>query len=227
MEQNVEQFYGAARSLLYRVFAWMSVAVGISGLTALAIAQSRPALMQSPWAFFALFIVQLVIVIVLGQRIATLNYATAQLLFIIYSVASGATLSVIFLVYTTASITQVFFIAAGMFVSMALYGAYTKADLSQWRSLLMMMLWGMLIALIVNIFLKSAAFDFVLAVIGVVLFSLLTAYDIQNIQRMSAYLLARNEDFNKIALLGALQLYLDFVNLFLSLLRIFGKERQQ
>jgi FtsH-binding integral membrane protein len=215
----------SVKNLLYRVFAWMSAAVGISGLTAIALAQYPDLLAKAIAAWPILLIAQLGIVIILSWRIMTLSYFTAQVLFIIYAVLMGATLSVIFLVYTTQSIAQVFIIAAAMFAAMALYGAYTRTDLAQYRSLLFMTLVGLVIAGLVNIFLKSSMLDFVTAVVGVLLFSALTAFDIQNIQKLAGYLIEQGEDWNKIALLGALQLYLDFINLFLSLLRLFGQRK--
>jgi len=211
--------------LLYRVFAWMAVGVGVSGITAIFVAQNPLLLYRYSFVLPLLLIGQLVLVMLLSWRIATLSYSAAKLMFIVYAVMSGATLSVIFQQYTTASIAQVFFIAASMFATMAIYGAYTKTNLAQWRNLLFMTLFGLVIALGVNIFLQSSRLDFIAAIVGVLLFSALTAFDIQNIQRLATSLLAREEDWNKIALLGALQLYLDFINLFLSLLRLFGRRQ--
>lgn len=214
-----------AQMLLYRVFAWMAAAVGVSGVTAIFVAQNPTILTQYPIALPLLLIGQIVVVLLLSWRIMSLSYGAAQLLFLLYSIMTGATLSFIFAVYTTSSIAQVFFIAASMFATMAIYGAYTKTDLTKYRSILFMTLVGVVIAMLVNIFMRSSAFDFAIAIISVFLFSALTAFDIQNIQKLANYLLARDEDWNKIALLGALQLYLDFVNLFLSLLTLFGKRR--
>lgn len=211
--------------LLYRVFAWMAIGVGLSGVTAIFIAQNPLLLYRYSFVLPLLLIGQFILVIMLSWRIASLNYATAKIMFMVYAVMSGATLSVIFQQYTTTSIAQVFFIAASMFATMALYGAYTKTNLAQWRNLLYMTLFGLVVALLVNIFLQSSRLDFITAIIGVLLFAALTAFDIQNIQRLAASLFAREEDWNKIALIGALQLYLDFINLFLSLLRLFGRRQ--
>jgi FtsH-binding integral membrane protein len=222
---NLQDEQGSASFLLYRVFAWMSVGVGLSGATAIFVAQNPELLTRYSVVLPFLLIAQLALVVVLSWRIMSLSYPVAQMMFIVYAIMSGATLSVIFTAYTKTSIVQVFFIAASMFATMAIYGAYTKTNLAQFKNLLFMTLWGVLIALLINIFLKSALVDFVTAIVGVLLFAALTAYDIQNIQRLSAYLLARDEDWNKVALLAALQLYLDFINLFLSLLRLFGKRQ--
>ncbi len=213
-------------ALLYRVFAWMALGVGLSGATALFLAQNPELLHRYAAVWPLLLIGQFVLVLVLSWKIMSLSYPVAQLMFIAYAVMSGATLSVIFEVYTWASIAQVFFIAAAMFAVMALYGAYTKTDLAQWRSLLYMTLFGVVIAMLVNIFLKSAMLDFITAIIGVLLFAALTAFDIQNIQRLAQFMLDRGDDWSKIALIGALQLYLDFINLFLSLLRLFGQQKK-
>jgi len=222
---NSEQAVGQGRQILARVFAFMAAAVALSGFTAVAVAQNPEILTRSPWIFPFLMIAQLATVIALSWGISSMSYMTAQLLFIVYSVLTGATLSVIFQVYQLGSIVQIFFIAAAMFGGMAVYGMYTKTDLSRYRSILLMTLFGLIIALLVNIFLRSSMVDMISAGIGVLLFSALTAFDIQNIQRLTASLLVRDEDWQKIALIGALQLYLDFINLFLSLLRLFGKQK--
>lgn len=211
--------------LLYRVFTWMAMGVGLSGITALFVAQNPLLIYRYAFIVPLLLIAQFVLVIMLSWRISTLSYSTARAMFILYAIMNGATLSVIFQHYTIGSIAQVFFIAASMFATMALYGAYTKTDLAQWRNILFMALFGIIIAMVVNFFLHSTRLDFITSIIGVLLFSALTAFDIQNIQRLATTLLAREEDLNKIALIGALQLYLDFINLFLSLLRLFGKRQ--
>lgn len=224
--ENHETLQYAGQQILYRVFAFMAGAISLSGFTAILFAQRPDLLMRSSFILPLLLIAQLVVVMVLSWRISALSYTTAQALFVGYALLMGATLSLIFQVYTTVSIIQVFFITAGMFGFMALYGAYTRTDLSQYRTLLFMTLVGLIIAGVVNFFLRSPMVDMVTAAIGVLLFSALTAFDIQNIKRLAAVLYARNEDINKIALIGALQLYLDFINLFLSLLRLFGKQRE-
>lgn len=212
--------------IIYRVFLWMAIAIGIGGIAALFVAQNPILLTRYPFVLPILFIAQLALVLTLTWRLTSLSTTTARMLFLVYSIMNGATLSIVFSVYTTTSIAQVFFISAGMFAGAALYGAYTKTNLAQFQNLLFMTLWGIIIALLVNFFLHNQWLDFIVSIIGVLLFSALTAYDIQNIQRMTTYLIAREEDWNKIALLGALQLYLDFINLFLSLLRLFGKRSE-
>ena len=216
------------RSLMYGVFGWMAVALSLTGITAYFISQNphmQTMIFTNPWVFAVLFIAQFVVVVTLSMFIFKLSYPAALMLFIAYAILTGATLSVIFLVYTASSIASTFFVAAGMFGSMAVYGAVTKNDLTSMGSLLGMMLWGLILAMLVNIFLKSPMLDLVTAIIGVIVFAGLTAYDIQRIKRMAMQLNAHEESTQKIMLIGALQLYLDFINLFLSLLRIMGKRR--
>jgi FtsH-binding integral membrane protein len=145
------------------------------------------------------------------------------MMFILYSVVNGATLSVIFLAYSLASIATVFFITAGTFAAMAFIGYTTKTDLSSMGKIVLMALIGLIIATIVNVFMKSAMFDLILSYVGVLIFVGLTAYDSQKIKQMLLQAPDASEAAQKVALLGALSLYLDFVNLFIYLLRIFGK----
>ena len=145
--------------------------------------------------------------------------------FLLYSFINGLTMSTIFIVYTLSSISSVFFITAGMFGVMALYGYTTKKDLSKLGSILLMGLFGIIIAGIVNIFWLNDTFSFIVSVIGIIVFVGLTAYDVQKIKVMAGSLEGDNDFTTKIAIIGALTLYLDFINLFLKLLSIFGKSR--
>jgi FtsH-binding integral membrane protein len=155
-----------------------------------------------------------------------LSLTTATLLFILYSVINGATLSVIFLGYSQTVIAKTFLITAGMFGAMSVFGYVTKQDLSGIGKILFMALIGLIIATIVNLFVKSSMFDMVLSYIGVVIFVGLTAWDTQKIKQMLLMADGMDEGVQKIALMGALSLYLDFINLFLYLLRIFGGNRE-
>ena len=162
----------------------------------------------------------------ISRFIDRLSLTTATLLFILYSALNGATLSVIFLAYSADVITKVFFITAGTFGVMAAFGYFTKTDLTGLGKLLIMALVGIIIASLVNLLLlKSSSFDLILSYIGVLVFVGLTAYDSQKIKRMLAQAEDMGEGAQKMALLGSLTLYLDFINLFLYLLRIFGRER--
>ncbi|MCL4379937.1 Bax inhibitor-1/YccA family protein [Candidatus Dependentiae bacterium] len=214
--------------LLRRVYGWMAIALGITGLTAFIVGNS-PALLErvvSTGPLLLLILIQLGLVIFLNARIATMSYTTALISYLLYSFLNGITLSVIFLIYTQSSIATTFFICAGMFAVMALYGYYTKADLSALNSFLFMGLIGLIGAGLVNMFFKSQGFDFIIAAAGVLIFTLYTAYDVQMIKRLGQQLIGTGEEVNKAALICALKLYLDFINLFLYLLRFFGQQRR-
>ena len=214
-------------ALMRKVYVWMTLALVLTGITAYGVASSPRLMMtiiQTPAIMWGLIIAELAIVIAISAAINRLSLTTATLLFVLYSVLNGATLSLIFAVYTMSSIANVFFITAGTFGVMAAYGYFTKRDLSSWGKLLLMALIGLIIATLVNIFLvKSTGFDLILSYAGVLIFVGLTAYDTQKIKQMLAMQTDMGEGAQKVALLGALSLYLDFINLFLYLLRIFGR----
>lgn len=214
-------------ALMRKVYVWMTLALVLTGITAYGVASSPGLMMtifQTPAIMWGLIIAELIIVIAISAAINRLSLTTATLLFVLYSVLNGATLSLIFAVYTMSSIANVFFITAGTFGVMAAYGYFTKRDLSSWGKLLLMALIGLIIATLVNVFLvKSSGFDLILSYAGVLIFVGLTAYDTQKIKQMLAMQTDMGEGAQKVALLGALSLYLDFINLFLYLLRIFGR----
>lgn len=214
-------------ALMRKVYVWMTLALVLTGITAYGVASSPGLMMtiyQTPAIMWGLIIAELAIVIAISAAINRLSLTTATLLFVLYSVLNGATFSLIFAVYTMSSIANVFFITAGTFGVMAAYGYFTKRDLSSWGKLLLMALIGLIIATLVNIFLvKSSGFDLILSYAGVLIFVGLTAYDTQKIKQMLAMQTDMGEGAQKVALLGALSLYLDFINLFLYLLRIFGR----
>lgn len=214
-------------ALMRKVYVWMTLALVLTGITAFGVASSPGLMMtifQTPAIMWGLIIAELAIVIAISAAINRLSLTTATLLFVLYSVLNGATFSLIFAVYTMSSIANVFFITAGTFGVMAAYGYFTKRDLSSWSKLLLMALIGLIIATLVNVFLvKSSGFDLILSYAGVLIFVGLTAYDTQKIKQMLAMQTDMGEGAQKVALLGALSLYLDFINLFLYLLRIFGR----
>ena len=179
--------------------------------------------MSSEYLFWGCLLGELGLVYFISSRIMNLSLTTATLLFIAYSILNGVTMSFIFLVYTTSSIANVFFITAGTFGAMSLIGYTTKRDLSKMGQLLMMALVGLIIASFANILMKSDTLSLIISYVGVVVFVGLTAWDTQKIKKMLAQADDISEDAQKIALLGALTLYLDFVNLFLYLLRLLGK----
>ncbi len=216
-------------SLMRKVYVWMTLALVITGFVAYGVASSPgiiTALVSNKLLFWGLFIAELALVWTVSARINRLSLTTATLLFILYSALNGATLSLILLVYTMESIASVFFITAGTFAAMAAIGYFTKADLSSLGKILMMALIGLIIATVVNVFLlKSGGFGLILSYVGVLIFVGLTAYDTQKIKQMLIMADDVTEETQKIALLGSLSLYLDFINLFLYLLRIFGNSR--
>ncbi len=229
LEQLVQERQGALSAafpaLMRKVYVWMTMALAITGICAYGVAQS-PSLMRllfsNSMTIWVLFIAELGLVFYTTARIDKLSLTTATSLFILYSALNGVTLSSIFAIYAGATIAKVFFITAGTFAAMAVYGYVTKADLSKMGQIMFMALIGLIIATVVNVFLKSAMFDLILSYIGVGIFVGLTAWDSQKIKRILAVQTDMSETAQKIALMGALTLYLDFINLFLYLLRIFG-----
>jgi FtsH-binding integral membrane protein len=226
-DTNIVVDQAVERSFIVKVYYWMTLALAITGLVAVATA-SNPAILNgivgTP-AFFVIIIAQLVLVVVLSAAIGKLNAGVATGLFIIYSALTGLTFSVLFLEYTGASIGEVFFITAGTFALVSAYGFVTKRDLTSVGNLLFMALIGIILASIVNIFLQSSALYWILTIVGVIVFVGLIAYDTQRIKRM-AYSVSEGGDIQrKAAVIGALALYLDFINLFIRLLRLFGRRR--
>ena len=215
-------------ALMRKVFVWMTLALAITGLTAYGVATS-PALLSlifsSKVTFFGLIIAEFALVFAISGAINHLSLSTATMLFILYSVINGATLSSIFFAFSVATIGKVFFITAGTFGAMALVGYTTKTDLTSMGKLLFMALLGIIIASVVNIFVASSGLDLILSYVGVLVFVGLTAYDTQKIKQMCQAAPDAGESAQKLALIGALSLYLDFINLFLYLLRIFGNNR--
>ena len=219
----------AVSAILKNVYLWMTMALAISGLTAMLVAGNAE-LVQTIYAgrgtLFVLFLVQFGLIWLISARIGTMSFITATLLYIAYSVVTGVTLSSIFLLFATDSIASVFFITAGTFAALSIYGFVTKKDLSTWRSYLIMGLIGLIIASIVNWFLASEMMYWIISYVGVAIFIGLTVYDTQKIKQLAyACHMEDEETRNKVALMGAITLYLDFINLFLYILRIFGKRK--
>ena len=217
-------------ALMRTVYVWMTLALVITGFTAYAVANSpgiMSAIIANRMLMWGLLIGEFALVWYVSARIDRLSLSTATLLFILYSVLNGATLSIIFLAYTMTSIASVFFITAGTFAAMSLVGYFTKKDLSGLGRILFMALIGLIIATLVNVFLiKSGGFSLIVSYVGVLIFVGLTAYDTQRIKNMLVEADDVSAEAQKIALMGALALYLDFINLFLYLLRIFGGNRE-
>ena len=215
-------------ALMRKVYLWMTLALVITAITAYGVATSPAAIqfiLGNRIVFFGLIIAEFALVFAVGGMINKLSITTATLLFTLYSVVNGATLSIVLLAYTQESVTQVFFITAGTFAAMSAVGYLTKRDLSSVGRILFMALIGLIIATVVNIFWKNSGFMAILNYLGVLIFVGLTAYDTQKIKNMLLTAEDGGEVGQKMALLGALTLYLDFINLFLYLLRILGKSR--
>ena len=214
--------------LMRKVYLWMTFALVITGMTAYYVATNETiltAILTNKVLFYGLLIAELGLVIGVSAAINRLSLLTATLLFILYSVINGATLSIIFLVFEASSIAKVFFITAGTFGAMAAIGYTTKTDLSSLGRILFMALIGLIIATLANLFFKSDTLTTILSYVGVLIFVGLTAWDSQKIKKMLMQAPDVDEGTQKLALLGALTLYLDFVNLFLYMLRIFGNRR--
>jgi len=222
--RSVDQVIVRQNTLVRQVYAWMGTGLAITAFMAL-ITLSSPLLINAiagnRLVFFGLMIGELALVFTLSGAINRLSAPVATLLFVAYSALNGVTLSILALVYTADSIASTFVTTAGMFGAMSLYGYMTRRDLTSWGSFLFMGLIGVVIASIVNIFLGSSQVSWIISAIGVIVFTGLTAYDTWKIKEMAA----QGAEGRKPAILGALTLYLDFINLFLMLLRFTGNRR--
>ena len=211
-------------AFLWKVYRWMSIGLALTGAIAWLVA-STPSLAQAiferPVVFYGLIIAELVMVVVFAARASRMSFGAAAAMFASYAALNGVTMAMLFLVYTAASVGQVFFVCAGAFAGLSLYGATTKRDLTAVGKFMFIGLVGLVLASVVNIFLKSSAIYWVTTYAGVLVFAGLTAYDNQKLRRMYAL----QGEAGNLALHGALTLYLDFINLFLMLLRLFGKRR--
>jgi FtsH-binding integral membrane protein len=210
------------QGIMTQVYAWMTAGLLVTGATAMYVANSFASLINGP-VLIGFFIVEIILVIAISGAINKLSGTVATGLFLLYSLINGVTLSMIFLAYTPVSIATTFFITAGTFGAMSVYGYVTKQDLGKFSSILVMALIGFLIASVVNIFLQNEMLYWIITYAGILIFVGLTARDTQKIKEMAAQASTGNETIvRRIAILGALMLYLDFINLFLLLLRIFG-----
>jgi len=217
-------FDAGLRQFMLRIYNYMGAGLVVTGLVAF-LASSSPALMQAIFTTplkWVVMLAPLAFVMVLSFGIQRLSFATAQLIFWVYCAAMGLSMSAIFLVFTGSSIALTFFVTAATFLSMSLWGYTTKRDLSGMGSFLMMGLFGIIIASLANLFFASSALQFAISIIGVLIFTGLTAYDTQRLKEVYADGFDRESE-GKLALMGALTLYLDFVNLFTFLLHFMGQ----
>lgn len=233
---NLNNEMTAARSieftmpgLMRDVYLWMLIALSVTGFTAWTVASS-PFLLSlvlgSRITMWCLLFATIALVWHLSARVDRMSLGAATAMFIIYSVLNGLAMASIFIVYTMSSIAGVFFCTAGTFGVMSVYGYFTKTDLTRMGNICLMALLGIIIATVVNIFLDNTFFDLIIAYIGILLFVGLTAYDTQKIRRIAeTHDLGATDAGQKMAIMGALTLYLDFINLFLYMLRIFGDRK--
>ena len=224
------------RTFVASVFSWMAAALAISGITAYVFgtdanylsylinvgADGRAGMTALGWI---VMIAPLGFVLLMSLGFQKLSSTALIGLFLVYSVIMGMSLSFIFLVYTQASIYSTFGIAAGMFGAMALVGYTTNTDLTKFGSIMIMGLIGIIIASLINMFVNSAGMNYIISILGVLIFTGLTAYDVQKIKRIGEGTEYGTEATAKLSIMGALRLYLDFINLFLFLLRLFGGRR--
>lgn len=229
MENSYDSYKSTAgtsvlSTVMRKVYGRMFFALVVTALTALYVASS-PALLAtilgSRGIFFGLIIAELAVVFVVSGMLHKLSSTTAVLLFYLYAILNGVVFSSIFVVYELGSIAYTFFITAGVFGAMTVYGLVTKNDMTKFGSYCMMALFGLIIATVVNIFVASSTLDWIISLVGVALFIGLTAWDTQKIKN-AAYEVEPSQ-MGKLATIGALSLYLDFINLFLYLLRFFGR----
>jgi FtsH-binding integral membrane protein len=216
-------------SFVLKVYNWMTMGLALTALVALGIEvvlpEFRDILVENIYIFYILLLIELALVWGLSAAINKIPTVLAVLVFLAYGALNGVTLSILFLVYTTGSIAYTFFITAAMFGATSVFGFITKMDLSRLGGILMMALFGLIIASVVNIFVASSPLDWIISIAGVFIFVGLTAYDTQKIKSMSTGIDSSSEEGGKASIMGALTLYLDFINLFLFLLRILGKRR--
>jgi uncharacterized protein len=226
--QAVEIASAESRKFLLHVYNWMTMGLAITGLIAYAVSSSDTLLKifaMNPVIFFGLMIFQFVIVIALSAAITKMPAIVAIGAFFLYAAITGLTFSVLFLIYTSASIAYTFFICAAMFGSVSVFGYITKMNLAGVGTFMFMGLIGLVIASVVNIFVASSTLYWLISYVGVLIFVGLTAWDTQKLKNISYSQRFDTEEGKKVAVMGALNLYLDFINMFLFLLRIMGNRR--
>ena len=216
----------ANQRFMVKVYGWMCFALAITGFMSLFVVHYEPLMnffALHNGVFIFLLIAEVLLVVLLSARIAKMSLFSCTLIFLIYSILNGITLAPLFLVYTASSIASTFFICSGTFAAMSLFGYFTKQDLTKWGNILIMLLIGLIVATLVNLFIHSTWIYWITTYAGVFIFIGLIAYDTQKLKEMSAIAVEETEETRKMTIMGALTLYLDFINLFIYLLRIFGK----
>jgi uncharacterized protein len=216
------------RKFLLHVYNWMAMGLALTGIVAYGVSTSETLLrfiVMNPFIFYGLIIAQFVVVIAMSVAINKMPSIVAVGAFFLYAFLTGLTFSILFLIYTDVSITYTFFICAAMFGSVSVFGYITKMNLTGVGTFMMMGLIGLIIASVVNIFLQNSMIDWMISYVGVLIFVGLTAWDTQKIKKMSQVTSFETEKGKKVAIMGALTLYLDFINMFLFLLRIMGNRK--
>lgn len=213
-------------TLMRKVYGWMALALAVTAATAFVVTGNGAiltALYSAAWVIPVLCVVEVVMVIWLSARLHSMSFKAAGWLFGLYAVLNGVTLSSLLIVYDIASVGTAFAVTAGVFLVMAAIGSWTKKDLTRWGGILLMAVIGLLIALVVNIFVGNSVLDLVISCVGVLIFTGLTAYDAQKIKKVMMGVDEVDESSAKLAIFFALDLYLDFINIFIYLLRLFGR----
>ncbi len=231
MFQNQRYSNSISSGFMQKVYGWMCAGLGLTAIISYYLSpEVNPALFDSIKSnlliFFGLFIVQFGIILYMTWNYARLSYGTMAFLFLAFCALQGISLAPLLYIYTGASVAYVFIIACAMFAAMAIYGWATDADLSSMGNILFMAMIGIIVATLINMFVQSAAFNMLIAAIGVGVFAMLIAYDVQNLKKYSQYGISSPEDMGKFALLGAVSLYLNLINIFLYLLQLFGQRRR-
>lgn len=228
-EQTITRVGVAAdNGFLQQVYAWMAgglLATAVTSFVVLSTPAILEAMLDNIFIFYGLLLAELGLVIYLSARVSKMSAVQAKVVYFIYSILNGVTLSLILLVYTSSSVASAFLITAGTFAVVSVYGYLTKRDLTTVGHYAFMALIGVIIATVVNMFLRNSGFDLMLSYITVLVFVALTAYDTQKLKELNANMPACTETAEKAAVMGALTLYLDFINLFLNILRIMGRRR--
>ncbi|MCW8859541.1 MAG: Bax inhibitor-1/YccA family protein [Deltaproteobacteria bacterium] len=222
------QSISVTNTFFQKVYLWMTAGLGVTALAAFFMLSSPSAqqlIFGNRMIFYGLIIAELALVFTMSAAINRISAATATLMFLGYSALNGVTFAAIFLIYTNSSIVSAFLVTAGTFAAMSMYGYATKRDLTGFGSFLFMGLVGIIIASVVNMFLNNAMIYWITSYVGVFIFVGLTAYDTQKIKQIGQAGFSSGQERHKAAILGALRLYLDFINLFLMLLRIMGDRR--
>ena len=225
---SIDAHAAEQQRFMVRVYNWMAAGLAITGFMAFYVSSS-PAMMNilfgNPIVPIILIIAQIGLVFWLASRVMQMSVSQATGVFLLYAGLTGVTFSTLFVVYTSASITSTFLVTAGTFGAMSLYGYTTKKDLTSWGSFLFMGLIGIIIASLVNMFMQNSMMSTIISYVGVLIFVGLTAYDTQKIKEMNIIGNEGTDEDTKEAIQGALTLYLDFINLFLMLLRLMGDRR--